>query len=114
MSKSTRNEDMLREMYDYYFYSCFVTRQQATQRAHIIGNTKPNRRKYGDEVVDHPANWLPVADLQNNALVDLGSNESAKALVAEIIQTPNQTLHAKRKIINVIVLENIQRKKAKL
>lgn len=46
------------------------------QGAHRIGNTKLNRAKYGDFVVDHKYNIGFVCSLKCNASLDISKNQS--------------------------------------
>lgn len=45
-----------------------------TQGAHRIGNTKINRRKYGNFVIDHPFNIGMVCCLACNSRLDISRN----------------------------------------
>lgn len=44
------------------------------QGAHRIGNTKTNRQKYGDFVIDHPFNVGYTCSLKCNATLDISRN----------------------------------------
>ena len=44
------------------------------QGAHRIGNTKENRAKYGDFVIDHPFNIGYTCSLKCNAALDISRN----------------------------------------
>ena len=44
------------------------------QGAHRIGNTKANRAKYGDMVIDHPFNVGYTCSLKCNAALDISRN----------------------------------------
>ena len=44
------------------------------QGAHRIGNTKANRAKYGDMVIDHPLNIGYTCGLKCNAALDISRN----------------------------------------
>ena len=44
------------------------------QGAHRIGNTKANRAKYGDMVIDHPFNVGYTCSLKCNAALDISGN----------------------------------------
>lgn len=44
------------------------------QGAHRIGNTKANRAKYGDMVIDHPLNVGYTCSLKCNAALDISRN----------------------------------------
>ena len=44
------------------------------QGAHRIGNTKANRAKYGDMVIDHPFNVGYTCSLKCNAALDISQN----------------------------------------
>jgi hypothetical protein len=47
------------------------------QGAHRIGNTKANRAKYGDMVIDNPLNIGYVCSLKCNAALDISRNSAA-------------------------------------
>lgn len=49
------------------------------QGAHRIGNTKANRAKYGDLVIDHPYNIGYTCSLRCNGVLDI-SQDTAKVL----------------------------------
>lgn len=99
--------DLIEDMYALHHHRCFVTKKQATQRAHIIGNTKANRHRYGDEIIDDPLNWLPAHDLYNNGLIDLGKNHKLLDHAAEMIKSGD------RIGIETLVALNVARKKDK-
>ena len=105
-------KEQLQAMYARYNYQCYVCGKQATQRAHILGNTKANRKLYGSAIIDNPLNWLPVCGLHCNSLIDIGKNYIAKEKIAVIlfIDAPD---YLKRKDIEKIVDENILRKRNK-
>ena len=44
------------------------------QGAHRIGNTKANRAKYGDMVIDHPFNIGYTCSLKCNGVLDISRN----------------------------------------
>ena len=44
------------------------------QGAHRIANTKPNRAKWGDFVIDHPENIAIVCSLACNHVCNIGYN----------------------------------------
>ena len=57
------------------------------QGAHRIANTKPNRAKWGNFVIDHPLNIAIVCSLACNHVCNIGYNEGAcLRLVQRIIQ----------------------------
>ena len=47
------------------------------QGAHRIGNTKANRAKYGDLVIDHPLNIGYTCSLKCNGALDISMNPAA-------------------------------------
>ena len=94
-------------MYEYYNWKCFVTGNRATQRAHIIGDTRPNRKQYGNEIINNPLNWLPCDGLDSNALIDIGKNDLLIDSIVFCIQ------HNNREDIEDIVRGNIERKRNK-
>jgi len=105
--------DLIESMYAHYHYRCFVCGKPATQRAHIIGRTKANYKRYGKAVVDNPLNWLPACDLDCNALIDAGGNLNLKEKISYIVRTtPPEDWHYS--LIEREVRKNIKRKKEKL
>ena len=57
------------------------------QGAHRIANTKPNRAKWGNFVIDHPLNIAIVCSLACNHVCNIGYNEGeCLRLVQKIIQ----------------------------
>ena len=96
--------EQLSAMYSRYYHKCFLCDKTATQRAHIIGNTKVNRRKYGKEIIDSPLNWLPACSLYHNSLIDIGHSTD---VIADMIKGNN------RPWIEAFVRENVSRKKGK-
>ena len=94
-------------MYKYYDFKCFVTGLEATQRAHIIGNTRANRKRFGDDIIDNPLNWLPAHDLESNALIDVGHASNLPIIIAQAISDGDRTK------IERLVRENINRKLSK-
>lgn len=44
------------------------------QGAHRIANTKPNRAKWGDFIIDHPENIAIVCSLACNQVCNIGNN----------------------------------------
>ncbi len=103
--------DDIKEMYSHYNYSCFVCGISANQRSHAIGNTKPNRKIFGNDIIDSKYNFFPACTIPHNALIDLGKNYILMDKVAQIIKSDKPD---KRKLIEEIVRENIKRKRDKL
>lgn len=50
-----------------------VYRVDAPQLAHIIADTKANRLKYGNEVIDHPDNRASTCCLYCNGRMNIGN-----------------------------------------
>ena len=67
---------------------CGKTLTQSTwQGAHRIANTKANRAKWGNMVVDHPLNIAIVCSLKCNHVCNIGFDEGAcLKLVQRIVQ----------------------------
>lgn len=103
--------DKLNKMYAHYNYICFICPDRSNQRAHVIGDTIPNRKKYGNNVIDHSANWFPACCIDHNDLIDLGKNDYLLNKVANLI---TGDLINKHELIEKIVLENIMRKRDKI
>ena len=59
-------------------FVCEICGKQLTQStwqgAHRIANTKPNRAKWGDFVIDHPENIAIVCSLECNHVCNIGYN----------------------------------------
>lgn len=100
-------KEQLQAMYARYNYQCYVCGKQATQRAHILGNTVANKRQYG-AVIDNDLNWLPACSLECNALIDTGKNTLLKNSIERYIKSGN------RAEIEQLVRDNIARKKERL
>ncbi len=70
---------------------CEVCGKQLTlstwQGAHRIANTKANRKKWGDFIIDHPENIAIVCSLKCNHVCNIGYN-------------PGECLRLVQKIIN--------------
>ena len=105
--------EQLVHMYTIHDHKCFVTGNQATQRAHIIGNTLLNRKLYGKRIIDDPLNWLPCDSLKSNALIDIGRNERLTKWIVSVIDSMDD-IQDKRELIEDIVRENIERKQCKI
>ena len=57
------------------------------QGAHRIANTKPNRARWGNWVIDHPLNIAIVCSLKCNQICNIGYNEgTCLKLVQRIVQ----------------------------
>ena len=65
-----KEREMIREMYAEQDWKCHVCRSPVTQRAHILGDTKLNRKLYTDAVIDSKDNWRGVCDLDCNNFVE--------------------------------------------
>jgi len=105
--------DQLVNMYTIHDHKCFVTGNQATQRAHIIGNTLLNRKLYGKRIIDNRLNWLPCNSLKSNALIDIGKNETLAKEIVSIIDSLMDEVDKRAEIAD-IVLKNIARKQGKV
>lgn len=109
----TAEKEAIQEMYSRHHYRCFVCGAEATQRAHIISNSRKNKRIYGQAVIDCPLNWLPACSLACNALIDASNNLALKEMIAFIVTTEViDDWHYSR--IARDVNKNIKRKKEKL
>lgn len=104
--------DAIEAMYARHNYRCYVCGNPATQRAHIIGRTKPNYKRYGKAVVDNPLNWLPACDLDCNALIDASDNLLLKERIAYIINHLDVD-NFQHSTVERWVRENIERKRNK-
>ena len=99
--------DAIQKMYNYHGHTCFICGNPITQRAHIISNSKVNRKRYGSEIIDSPLNWLCACSLECNALIDIGKNDLLIDLIVFYIK------HNNREDIEDIVRGNIERKRSK-
>ena len=62
-------------------------REGIPQLAHRVARTKSHIEKWGDEVVNHPLNMVPVLDLNENAACNLAKRRAeAHALMERIIR----------------------------
>lgn len=102
--------DAIKEMHFRHGYKCFACDHMSSQRAHVIGNTRSNRKKYGSEIIDSTKNWLPACNLDHNALIDLGKNDLLMSIVAGLIKSIAVDSRAE---IEGIVRENVLRKRGK-
>ena len=109
-----REQELVEQMYRRHGYRCFVTGRPATQRAHIIADTKPCRLIHGDDIIDNPLNWLPAADLAANKKIDIGRILVNQMEVARIIRDEKLTESRKQKKIEDLVRKNIKRKEKKI
>ena len=105
----------IEQMYYDYNYQCFVCGEPVQNRAHIIGNTIPNRKVYGNRIINHPLNWLCACGNDNycNNLIDIGKNERLARWIVSIIDSMDDWSD-KRELIEEIVRENIKAKKSKV
>ena len=108
----TAEKEAIQEMYARHHYRCFVCGAEVTQRAHIISNSRMNRRIYG-KIIDDPINWLPACSLACNALIDAGSNLRLKQMIA-VFATSHVLEDWHYSLIEREVRKNIKRKKEKL
>lgn len=103
---TVKERDNVEAMYRHYGYRCFLHKARATQRAHIIGNTRLNRKLYGSAVIDSPLNWLPACGLECNKKCDIGFIESNQKEIASIILSDIPDAQKRRKIENIILSKN--------
>lgn len=104
--------EKIRTMYEEHHYRCFVCGKSLIgtegQRAHILGRTKSNYKRYGKFIVDDPLNWLPACSLKCNALIDVGhANLMLTNRIAHLID------HEKGAAVKAEVRDNINRKRRK-
>ena len=102
-------EEKIRELYNEYNWKCFVCGKLVKQRAHIIGDTLPNRKVFGKHVLDSILNWLPVCSLECNKKCDVGRDSDAEK-VAIIIHSA-MFYEEKREAIEKIVRARIAKEK---
>lgn len=95
------------DMYRRHSYRCFVCGDVVVQRAHIIGNTRANRKRFGNDVIDSPLNWLPACGLYCNGLIDVGKASKLPEEIAGHIKSGDFVA------IEALVRANIKRKRSK-
>lgn len=98
----------LEDLYLEHRYTCFLCDNRATQGAHIIGNTKANRKRYGALIIDSPLNRLPCCGLKHNALIDMGHASHITDHIASLID------RGEKDMIHHIVRDNVERKLSKV
>jgi len=102
--------DDLKRMYKHYNNKCFACGKKATNRAHIIGQGKMSRKKWGNLVIDNILDWLPSCD-ECNDLIDVGQNINASKVATIILS--RESFNVKKEAIEHVVRENIKRKRGK-
>ena len=75
-----------------------------SQRAHILGDTKLNRKLYTDAVIDSKENWRGVCELECNNFVDIGKGTLQAEMVFQII-TSDESNQDKRIEIDKLIIE---------
>jgi len=95
---------LVEDMYCRFHWRCFVCNERATQRSHIIGNTKLNRKIYGSHIIDSPLNWLPACGLYHNGLIDAGHVSVLPETIAGLIKDNRQVA------IEILIYKNICKK----
>lgn len=100
--------DDINNIYEHYNYACFICGKRANQLAHIISNSKNNRKEYSAKIIDSNLNVLPACNLECNALIDTGKNTLLKNNIERYIKSGN------RAMIEQLVRDNIKRKKNRL
>ena len=104
---TNKNKEIAESIYEDYNYTCFICDKRANQIAHLIGDTKTNRKQYGSIVVDSPLNKRPACGLEHNALLDVGHSSILSDQIYSLI------LSVQREEIDKLVKENIERKQNK-
>ena len=104
---TNKNKEIAQEVYEEYSYSCFVCGARATQIAHLIGDTKANRKYYGSIAVDSPLNKRPACGLKCNALCDVGHVSILSDQIYSLIHS------GWKEEIDRLIKENIKRKQNK-
>lgn len=102
-----KTQDAILQIYEHYNYQCFICKSRAVQLAHLIGDTKSNRKRYGKDIIDNPLNVLPACNLKHNALIDISNNKIAESAIVDAITYAEK---GAREYIEDIVRENISRK----
>lgn len=98
----------LEDLYMEHNQTCFLCENMATQRAHIIGNTRANKKRYGRHIIDSHLNWLPCCGLKHNALIDMGHASHITDHIASLID------RGEKDMIHHIVRDNVERKLSKV
>ena len=104
-----KERDKLETMYLRYDYHCMICPKMADQRAHIIGNTKLNRKLYGNKIIDSIHNWRPACSLECNKKIDIGSNQLLQERIALIIES-DMDYDDKESEIDIIINNHIGEK----
>ena len=108
-----KSRELQEEIYNYYNRQCFVCGGKSNQLAHIIGDTYCNVKIYGKEIIDHESNVLPACNLHHNSLIDISKNMIGEGKIAALIEEKILNGTETRRKINIIVRENIKRKRGK-
>ena len=67
-------------------YVCPFTGKRVDQLAHCIPKTKANLKKYGEEIINHDYNLIPVHGLEANAKCLVENNAFKKAVLIGMIK----------------------------
>lgn len=73
--------------YEIEDYLCYFTGKQATQIAHLIANTKVNRKIYEGWYIDHHFNLCPVSSLELNDRCNIGFKPELCKKLIRLIDT---------------------------
>lgn len=77
MSYAERLHDKIKETREYVFerdnWQCVVCGKPATQCGHILAQSDLNLDRWGEEIIQHPANMLAVCGLKCNDRVEISS-----------------------------------------
>ena len=108
-----KEREMIREMYAEQDWKCHVCGKPISQRAHILGDTKLNRKLYTDAVIDSKENWRGVCGLDCNNFVDIGKG-TLLAEVAFQIMDSDESYEDKKLLINDLIIEKNELREKKL
>lgn len=59
---------------------------RAVELAHGIADTNPNRRIYGDYIIDHPMNRFPVCGKYHNSQMNIGNKPATSSKLVTLIR----------------------------
>ncbi len=106
-------QEKIRELYIEQNWGCHICGKPVMHRAHVLGNTKPNRHLYTDAVIDSKENWRGVCNLECNKKVDIGKGTLHAEIVYQTIIS-DKSYEDKRALINELIIEKNELREAKV
>ena len=83
------NKENYRKAYSRDNYQCTICGQRATQIAHRIGQTKLNKKLYGNYIIDHVCNIKAVCSLECNKKVDVSEITNLNGVIEVLLDIIN-------------------------